>query len=143
MRLTDRQVDFAVRCVEEWLMVRNREGKERVGPSDPGHSELLPRLLRGDRPHESPPPLCFSRPCYDLAEGRPVRAEVFDSGDAGFGIVVNQHGGWRWEDDGVLLYEATGLRCRATRIAEEGMRQWELRRIDEVSPLPDTERSEP
>ena len=96
--LTREQMDFAVRCMSEWI---NLSGSCPTS-ADVDHSSLLLRLLSGKKALDNAPPKRFSCPDYELGEGKPVG--VREVSDIGFGgrerVCIDQYCGWRWLDKG-------------------------------------------
>ena len=95
-QLTPGQMDFAVRCMSEWIHLSG------ICPTDAdvSHSSLLRRLLSGKDALDKPPPKRFAYPDYELGEGKPV--QVMDVDDTEFGgrkrVSIDQHSDWCWQD---------------------------------------------
>lgn len=104
MELTEQQMDFARRCTSRWMQIYEKELKRLPNWCDADHSSLLGRLLSGKEPLDKPPPLRFSYPDYDLAEGKEVQVmEVWQLEEneysnfyKGYTVCVDQHVGWKW-----------------------------------------------
>lgn len=111
--LNREQIDFVLDCVTKWITIREDNGLGPAGVPDPYHSALLPRLLSGDKPLESPPPKYFSRPWYDIVEkeeGCEISLSPRDTGDR---VNIGNHVNWRWLDKekGTLIHDS-GLVCK-------------------------------
>lgn len=97
-QLTPGQMDFAVRCMSEWIHLSG------ICPTDAdvSHSSFLRRLLSGKDALDKPPPKRFSYPDYELGEGKPVKvAQVFDTKSFHGNhdrVYIDQYSQWRWQD---------------------------------------------
>ncbi len=100
--LTPEQELFAIRCMETYATIAS-ETRGGIGPADPIHSGLLLYLLRGNKPFEKPPPKSYSRPAYELAEGKRCLVGLYqrmfglEKGDLPT-IYIDQCGDWEWHD---------------------------------------------
>ena len=107
IQLDSKQIGFVRLCVMRWLMTKEKYNKKARSP-DATHSALLARLLEGKSLLPDPPPIRFSYPDYDLAEGKAVQIhEIWESEGK---VVIDQNPGWKWADKkkGVLMYKPTG-----------------------------------
>jgi hypothetical protein len=118
-QLTDRQINFAVRCASQWIEIYRHKQDHGPTAADADHSSLLRRLLSGKPALPDPPPLRYSYPDYGLAEGEPTEVrEVWDRDpardgdviDECGGVVIDQGGDWDWADKaaGMLVHRPTG-----------------------------------
>jgi hypothetical protein len=98
-------VDEVIRAIAVWIRAWNARFGRDPGAEDVLHSALLPRLLSGKPLMEKAPPLRFSRPDYELAEGEEVEiSEVYDEGDH---VVIDRCPHWRRTGDDELMHIPT------------------------------------
>lgn len=108
--LTEDQIDFTIHCMAEWMRIKNNVKGLCQSSADVEHSALLRRLLHGKQALENPPPLRFSQPDYDLAEGEEVEVlDLWTTAD-GCEVSINQHQKWTWHNrnENILKYVPTG-----------------------------------
>lgn len=99
------EVDECIRAVAVWIKAWNARFGRDPSAEDVLHSALLPRLLSGKPLLERAPPLRFSRPAYELAEGEEVEiSELYDEGDH---VVIDQCPEWRRVGDDRLMHIPT------------------------------------
>lgn len=101
--LTREEALYAMKCVEQWLWIKEVEQQPTNSP-DATHSSLLLWLLTGNKPLPKPPPTIMSRPHHGLASGEPVKLN-------GPPIPIGSEGNkvWRWIDhNNCLLAHVSG-----------------------------------
>ena len=128
--LTDEDIRWIIGRVTTYVDVAGGS----IGTPGPSHSALLYRLLSGKEPLPVPPPKSYSRPDYDIGEGRPVVVNFFEHIEGE--VTVNQ---CRYkliekESDTVYLleYEPSGQRFRLTKQDVYNVRRRDAKGIPRV-----------
>lgn len=97
MNLTEEQIDFTIRCMSEWVRVKEFIGQGTPSSADVDHSALLRRLLSGQPALEHAPPRSFSCPNYDLATGKEIGVYEFRELPSNK-VCIDQDLRWEWVD---------------------------------------------
>lgn len=107
--LSHGQIDWIQSQVADWIRIHHENHNEFPNDADADHSALLRYLLRGNKPHDLPPPTMFSYPAHDAADGVPVSVVpegIYETDDGR--VVVNQNDRFRWFNDDHIIHEPTG-----------------------------------
>lgn len=101
------EIEFVLKCFKKYVSVMEDLGSKGITTADIDHSALLHRLLEGKPMLEKAPPKCFSYPCYDLGEGKPVRIIDIHGpyDDAEYGLVIEQSKNWKWIDQAIGILQ--------------------------------------
>jgi len=111
-KLDQEQIGFIIKCICQWVRIREEEGHPPVREPIVNHSALLRRLLNGQKPLTKPPPKTFSHPNYELGEGKLVEIMTMietNLPEIGDCIVIDHDACWMWydKDKQILIYVPT------------------------------------